>query len=198
MILSLLLFPMLGMDFFPQVDAGQMRLHVRAPPGTRLEKTQEDFARVESAIRQIVGNNQIDVVLNNIQASIQRHQHRPERLGNGRPDGRRDSDLTGQGPYANSRSHRRPAARIAAAVSANAVFLSAGRHRESGAEFRPAGARSTFAFRAPTIRPPTPSPPSWPKILVMFPASLIPTFFRFPMLLLWGSMSIARWLSRLA
>jgi multidrug efflux pump subunit AcrB len=66
MLLSLLLFPMLGMDFFPQVDAGQMRLHVRAPPGTRLEKTQEDFARVESAIRQIVGNNQIDVVLNNI------------------------------------------------------------------------------------------------------------------------------------
>ncbi|HYA58852.1 MAG TPA: efflux RND transporter permease subunit, partial [Burkholderiaceae bacterium] len=33
---SLLLFPSLGRDFFPQVDAGQMRLHVRAPPGTRL------------------------------------------------------------------------------------------------------------------------------------------------------------------
>ena len=32
---SLLLFPFLGRDFFPQVDAGQMRLHVRAPPGTR-------------------------------------------------------------------------------------------------------------------------------------------------------------------
>ena len=54
------------MDFFPQVDAGQMRLHVRAPPGTRLEKTQEDFAQVEAAIRQIVGNDQIDVVLDNI------------------------------------------------------------------------------------------------------------------------------------
>jgi len=33
---SLALFPQLGRDFFPQVDAGQMRLHVRAPPGTRL------------------------------------------------------------------------------------------------------------------------------------------------------------------
>jgi multidrug efflux pump subunit AcrB len=63
---SLLLFPMLGMDFFPQVDAGQMRLHVRAPPGTRLEKTQEDFAKVETAIRQIVGEKQVDVVLDNI------------------------------------------------------------------------------------------------------------------------------------
>ena len=63
---SLLLFPQLGRDFFPQVDAGQMRLHVRAPPGTRLERTQEYFAQVEAAIREIVGNNQIDVVLNNI------------------------------------------------------------------------------------------------------------------------------------
>lgn len=63
---SLLLFPQLGRDFFPQVDAGQMRLHVRAPPGTRIERTQEYFAQVEATIREIVGNNQIDVVLNNI------------------------------------------------------------------------------------------------------------------------------------
>ena len=63
---SLLLFPRLGMDFFPQVDAGQMRLHVRAPPGTRIEQTQSDFARVEAAIRDIVGNDQIDVILDNI------------------------------------------------------------------------------------------------------------------------------------
>ena len=66
MAFSLFLFPRLGRDFFPQVDAGQMRLHVRAPPGTRIEQTQEDFAKVEAAIRQIVGNNQIDVILDNI------------------------------------------------------------------------------------------------------------------------------------
>jgi multidrug efflux pump subunit AcrB len=63
---SLLLFPQLGRDFFPQVDAGQMRLHVRAPPGTRIEQTQEYFAGVEAAIRRIVGNGQIDVILDNI------------------------------------------------------------------------------------------------------------------------------------
>jgi multidrug efflux pump subunit AcrB len=63
---SLLLFPQLGRDFFPQVDAGQMRLHVRAPPGTRLEETQRYFAEVESAIYQIVGRDQISVVLDNI------------------------------------------------------------------------------------------------------------------------------------
>jgi multidrug efflux pump subunit AcrB len=66
MVVSLLLYPSLGMDFFPQVDAGQMRLHVRAPPGTRLEKTQEDFTKVEAAIGDIVGKNQVDVVLDNI------------------------------------------------------------------------------------------------------------------------------------
>ncbi len=63
---SCLLFPRLGMDFFPQIDAGQMRLHVRAPPGTRLEETQKYFAEVETAIREIVGNEQIEVILGNI------------------------------------------------------------------------------------------------------------------------------------
>jgi len=63
---SLALFPMLGRDFFPQVDAGQMRLHVRAPPGTRLERTQEYFAQVEGAIRDLVGRDQIAVILDNI------------------------------------------------------------------------------------------------------------------------------------
>ena len=65
-VVSALLFPLLGRDFFPQVDAGQMRLHVRAPPGTRLEKTQQYFAQVEAQIRKLVGNDQIDVMLDNI------------------------------------------------------------------------------------------------------------------------------------
>ena len=63
---SMFLFPLLGMDFFPQVDAGQMRLHVRAPAGTKIEQTQEDFANVERTIRQVVGNDQVDVILDNV------------------------------------------------------------------------------------------------------------------------------------
>jgi multidrug efflux pump subunit AcrB len=63
---SLLLFPALGRDFFPQVDAGQMRLHVRAAAGTRIEQTQSDFAQVEAVIRRIAGNDQIDTILDNI------------------------------------------------------------------------------------------------------------------------------------
>src|SRR5271170_7168689 len=65
-IVSAALFPFLGRDFFPQVDAGQMRLHVRAPAGTRLEKTQQYFAEVETQMRKLVGNDQIDVMLDNI------------------------------------------------------------------------------------------------------------------------------------
>jgi multidrug efflux pump subunit AcrB len=65
-IISAVLFPFLGRDFFPQVDAGQMRLHVRAPAGTRLEKTQQYFSEVEAQIRKLVGNDQIDVMLDNI------------------------------------------------------------------------------------------------------------------------------------
>ena len=63
---SICLFPLLGRDFFPQVDAGQMRLHVRAPPGTRLEKTRQYFADVETEIRHLIGNDQISVMLDNI------------------------------------------------------------------------------------------------------------------------------------
>jgi multidrug efflux pump subunit AcrB len=43
-----------------------MRLHVRAPAGTRLEKTQQYFSEVETQIRKLVGNDQIDVMLDNI------------------------------------------------------------------------------------------------------------------------------------
>jgi multidrug efflux pump subunit AcrB len=66
MLVSLPLFPLLGRDFFPDVDAGQMRLHVRAPPGTRIETTQQYFAQVESTIRRLVGNGEVAVILDNI------------------------------------------------------------------------------------------------------------------------------------
>jgi multidrug efflux pump subunit AcrB len=66
MLVSLPLFPLLGRDFFPDVDAGEMRLHVRAPPGTRIESTQQYFAQVEASIRALVGRGQISVILDNI------------------------------------------------------------------------------------------------------------------------------------
>jgi multidrug efflux pump subunit AcrB len=65
-LISLCLIPFLGRDFFPAVDAGQFRLHVRAPAGTRLESTQERFFQVGHAIRDVVPPNEIQNVLDNI------------------------------------------------------------------------------------------------------------------------------------
>ena len=48
------LVPFVGRDFFPKVDSGQVRLHVTAPPGTRLEETERWFSRVEGRIRELV------------------------------------------------------------------------------------------------------------------------------------------------
>ena len=63
---SLCIVPFLGRDFFPTVDAGQFRLHVRAPAGTRLEATEERFYQVGRAIRDVIPPNEIDTVLDNI------------------------------------------------------------------------------------------------------------------------------------
>jgi multidrug efflux pump subunit AcrB len=65
-LISLCVVPFLGRDFFPVVDAGQFRLHVRAPAGTRLEATEERFYKVGGAIREVIPPNEIDNVLDNI------------------------------------------------------------------------------------------------------------------------------------
>ena len=53
-------------DFFPLVDAGSFRLHVRAPAGTRIEETERVFTRVENVIREVVPANELVTILDNI------------------------------------------------------------------------------------------------------------------------------------
>jgi multidrug efflux pump subunit AcrB len=65
-LLSTLLYPFLGRDFFPTVDAGQIRLHMRAPTGTRIEETALLADRVEAAIREIIPADQLDTILDNL------------------------------------------------------------------------------------------------------------------------------------
>ena len=60
------LLPMVGQDFFPVVDAGQFRLHVRAPAGTRLEQTGQYFSQVEDEIRRVIPTDEVELVLDNI------------------------------------------------------------------------------------------------------------------------------------
>ena len=63
---SLALAPWLGEDFFPAVDAGQFRLHVRAPSGSRIEETERIFGQVEDVIREIVPENEREMILDNM------------------------------------------------------------------------------------------------------------------------------------
>jgi CzcA family heavy metal efflux pump len=63
---ALMIAPFVGRDFFPSVDAGQMRLHVRAQAGMRLEETKTLFTRVEDEIRRIIPENEIRTILDNI------------------------------------------------------------------------------------------------------------------------------------
>ena len=65
-VLSLCLAPFIGRDFFPTVDSGQMRLHARAPSGTRIEETEVMFANVENEIRQVIPAREIDTIIDNI------------------------------------------------------------------------------------------------------------------------------------
>ncbi len=65
-VVSAALIPFIGTDFFPQVDAGQIRLHVRAPAGTRIEQTESYFARVEDTIRQVIPAGELTDILDNI------------------------------------------------------------------------------------------------------------------------------------
>ncbi len=61
-----ILVPFLGRDFFPVVDAGSFRLHVRAPAGTRLEETERIFTQVEKTIRDIIPAEELVAILDNI------------------------------------------------------------------------------------------------------------------------------------
>jgi multidrug efflux pump subunit AcrB len=63
---SFLLAPFLGRNFFPQVDGGQILLHVRAPVGMRIEETAARFADVEKAIRQVIPPAEVAAVADNI------------------------------------------------------------------------------------------------------------------------------------
>ena len=65
-LVSCLLYPVLGRDFFPSVDAGQIRLHLRAPTGTRIEETARLADAVETVIREIIPADQLETILDNL------------------------------------------------------------------------------------------------------------------------------------
>lgn len=65
-VMSMGLLPLIGKDFFPSVDSGQIRLHVRAPAGTRIEETERYFGRIGEVIREIIPEQELVKVIDNI------------------------------------------------------------------------------------------------------------------------------------
>ena len=65
-LLSCSLFGLLGRDLFPYVDTGQIKLHMRAPTGTRVERTAVIADEVQDVIRQIIPEKELDSILDNI------------------------------------------------------------------------------------------------------------------------------------
>jgi multidrug efflux pump subunit AcrB len=60
------MFMLVGRDFFPLIDGGQIQLHVRAPAGTRIETTERIFQAVEDKIRQVIPDDQRRLIVDNI------------------------------------------------------------------------------------------------------------------------------------
>ena len=63
---AIFLVPFIGQNFFPEVDAGQIRLHVYAPHGTRIEETAKEFTDIENTIRKVIPPDELETVLDNI------------------------------------------------------------------------------------------------------------------------------------
>ena len=64
--LSLLLYPFIGVSFFPRTDAGQFVINAKAPTGTRIELSEDYVKRVEDTVRQIVPKEELDTIVSNI------------------------------------------------------------------------------------------------------------------------------------
>jgi multidrug efflux pump subunit AcrB len=69
-LLSCALFPMIGRDFFPAVDAGLIRFHARAAPGTRIEATERMHAEVAELVRRVLPPGEIENLISNIGVAV--------------------------------------------------------------------------------------------------------------------------------
>ncbi|MBO0932800.1 efflux RND transporter permease subunit [Fibrella aquatilis] len=70
---TLALIPFVGRDFFPHVDAGQIKLHMRGPAGTRLEETERLAAETEAIIRETIPEHDIQSVISNVGLTAERY-----------------------------------------------------------------------------------------------------------------------------
>src|SRR6202041_364138 len=63
LVLGGVMLPLVGRDFFPEIDGGQIKLHVRAPAATRIEATERIFQEVEDKIREVIPESDRDLIV---------------------------------------------------------------------------------------------------------------------------------------
>ena len=119
---SFALAPFLGRNFFPSVDAGQILMHARAPVGTRVEETADQFADIEKAIRQIIPPREIATHRRQHRHAGQRHQHDLQQHRHDRHAGRRHPDQADARTTADRRLCARAARGAAARASPASTF----------------------------------------------------------------------------
>src|SRR4029077_1717857 len=65
-VLSLMLYPLLGLAFFPRTDAGQFVINLKSPSGTRIEVSTRDVQKVEALVRRIVDPKDLELIVSNV------------------------------------------------------------------------------------------------------------------------------------
>jgi multidrug efflux pump subunit AcrB len=65
LVLGGVMFVIVGGDFYPAIDGGMIQLHLRAPPGTRIETTEQIFQKVEDKIREVISRQDLDLIVDN-------------------------------------------------------------------------------------------------------------------------------------
>ncbi len=135
-VVSACLIPFVGQDFFPSVDAGQFRLHVRAPAGTRIEETAKIFQRVEDTIRETIPAKELNLTIDNIGLPVSGINLA---FGDSATIGSADGEILVQltENHSSTPTYVGPAAKdLSPQVSRSDVLLPAGRYRESDPELR--------------------------------------------------------------
>lgn len=73
LVFTAVMLPFVGRDFFPQVDGGQVKLHIRAPAGTRLEATEQIAAKTTEIVREVIPEEEVGSVISNIGLTSERY-----------------------------------------------------------------------------------------------------------------------------
>ena len=151
--LSMLLVPLLGQNFFPDVDSGQIKLHIRAPVGIRIEDTAALVDRIETALRDVIPAKRTRERRRQRGPAGLEHQQHVRQFRHDRQRRCGYSDQPDAGSRADGRLRAQSAVAAATALPGHELRLSAGGYRQPDSEFRLARAHRHSGRRLESEEP---------------------------------------------